>query len=74
MNTYNSTIGTPTPTPFYDQAIAPMHWDGVFFALLCFGSWVLFIFVWAWNHKPRKRAKLSPRPSKWEMPSNHWRN
>jgi hypothetical protein len=45
-----------------------------FFALLCFASWVLFIWLWAWNHKPGKSSpKNSPKPQQWELPKN-WRN
>jgi hypothetical protein len=56
MNTHNAIIATPTPVPFYEQEILPMHLDGVFFALLCLASWILFIFIWAWNHKPRRKS------------------
>ena len=70
MQSYTS---VPTPTPYDPYTTELLHPDGAFFCLLCVASWILFIWTWAWNHKPRKADKLSPRPSKWEMPSN-WRN
>jgi hypothetical protein len=74
MNTHSGTVGTPTQTSFYDQQMSGLHIDGIFFAMLWFWSWVLFIWLWAWNHKPRKSKKLGPMPSKWEVPSDNWRN
>jgi hypothetical protein len=70
MQSYTS---IPTPTPYDPYTTELLHPDGAFFCLLCVASWILFIWTWAWNHKPRKAGKLSPPPSKWEMPSN-WRN
>jgi hypothetical protein len=45
-----------------------------FFALAFVFSWVLFIWLWAWNHKPRKSSSAKSRkPEKWLLPNN-WRN
>jgi hypothetical protein len=63
----------PTATPYDPYATELLHPDGAFFCLLCVASWILFLWIWAWNHKPRKGGKLSLRASKWKMPSN-WRN
>jgi hypothetical protein len=73
MNT-ETKMGIPTPTSFYDQQMNGLHIDGIFFAMLWIGSWVLFIWTRAWSHKPSKSTKLAPMPSKWEIPSDHWRN
>jgi hypothetical protein len=70
MQSYTS---IPTPTPYDPYTTELLHPDGAFFCLLCVASWILFIWTWAWNHKPRKARKLAARPSKWEMPAN-WRN
>ena len=71
MNSY-TLYPTPAPTPFYmyDRQMNGLHIDGIFFFLLWFGSWVLFISLWAWNHKPAPKTKIHPPPSKWEMSSN----
>jgi hypothetical protein len=63
----------PTLTPYDPYTTELLHPDGAFFCLLCVASCILFLWIWAWNHKPRKTGKLSPRASKWKMPSN-WRN
>lgn len=72
MESYTS-VPAPTPYELPYTSTELLHPDGAFFCLLCVASWILFIWTWPWNHKPRKAGKVSPRPSKWEMPSN-WRN
>jgi hypothetical protein len=72
MQSYTS-VPAPTPYELPYTKTALLHPDGAFFCLLCVASWILFLWIWAWNHKPRKGGKLSPRASKWKMPSN-WRN
>ena len=77
MNSY-TTYPTPAPTHFdmYDRQMNGLHIDGIFFALLFFGSWLLmFCFkVWTvgWNHNPPRKAKEF-KSEDWSMPSN-WRN
>ncbi|MBV8378957.1 MAG: hypothetical protein JO279_18345 [Verrucomicrobia bacterium] len=41
-------------------------------ALMLVGSWALFIWLWAWNHKPSRRPD-KPKAEPWVMPDN-WRN
>ena len=53
-----------------------LHPDGAFFALLCLFSWVLFLTLWAWNHKPPKRTRSDDRQRRtqeWKIPE-HWKN
>ena len=53
-----------------------LHPDGAFFALLCLFSWIIFLWLWVWNHKPRRRFDGidKRRPRRWEVPSDYWRN
>jgi hypothetical protein len=61
---------TTVPTPLPEDTL--LHWDGEFFCLLCVASWVLFIWMWAWNHKPRHKASKPLLPKEeWETP-NRW--
>jgi hypothetical protein len=71
MSTYNTIVGTPTPTPLYMQGFNDViHPDGAFFCLLCVASWVLFIWMWAWNHKPRRKPHKPLLPKEpWETPT-----
>ena len=38
--------------PYTTEALHP---DGAFFAVLCLFSWIIFFWLWAWNHKPKRR-------------------
>jgi hypothetical protein len=53
-----------------------LHPDGAFFALLCLASWILFLWLWAWNHKPRARGEDfgRRRPKRREIPWESWKN
>jgi hypothetical protein len=75
MNSY-TLYPTPAPTPWdiYDRQMNGLHIDGILFAMLFFGSWLLFFVLWVWTRKPVKNNKLAPMPSKWEVPSDNWRN
>lgn len=72
MNTYTATPA-PTLTSFYDEQMNGLHIDGIFFALLCFASWIVFFSLWAWNHKPRRAQKVQ-KSEDWTMPHSNWRN
>jgi hypothetical protein len=52
----------------------PLHPDGVIFGVLLILSWLVNLIQWIRSIKVRRPPKLAPRPSKWEMPSTHWRN
>jgi hypothetical protein len=70
-----TSIGQPVPAhSIYDTAI--LHPDGAFFALLCLGSWMLFFWLWAWNHKPKRRARWDLRhmERQWKHDNEHWKN
>jgi hypothetical protein len=67
MNEQYSMIGEAPRAP-YDTAL--LHPDGAFFVLLCLGSWALLLWLWAWNHKPRRTAKIYPRRTEWYL-GNH---
>jgi hypothetical protein len=75
MSEHRTTVGQPTPIPGYRDPNEPalLHWDGVFFCLLCFASWVLFFWLWAWNHKPGKTYKVRPETLE-RFSGKHWRN
>jgi hypothetical protein len=72
MNSY-TTEASPPPTSLYDQQMNGLHIDGIFFAVLWVGSWVLFIWLWAWNHRPKPLPKIAPRRVEWQLPKD-WRN
>jgi hypothetical protein len=66
---------------FFNESSDPfttplLHPDGAFFALLCLFSWVLFLTLWAWNHKPQRRSDRNDRqrPRRREIPWDNWRN
>jgi hypothetical protein len=70
MNSY-TLYPTPAPTPWgmYDRQMEGLHLDGIFFFMLFFWSWILFIFAWSWNHKPRRKAHKPLLPKEhWEAP------
>ena len=57
--------------------IAQYQFIAGFLFVACLASWVLFIWLWAWNHKPRQSVKVANKPEVrgWKMPSgDHWRN
>lgn len=70
---------------FFNESTSPfttpiLHPDGAFFCLLCVFSWVLFLAVWASNHKPPPRERPARGNEKYrrrsrEIPwGEHWRN
>ena len=82
---HHAVIVQPTPILNYPNSYGSevLHWDGTFFALLCFGSWVMFAYLWARLHLSKPPALppplpplKRPPPSKVEhwMSSEHWRN
>jgi hypothetical protein len=75
MSEHHTTVGHPAPIPAYRDPYEPalLHWDGVFFCLLCFASWVLFFWLWAWNHKPGKTYKVRHETPE-RFSGKHWRN
>jgi hypothetical protein len=72
---------------FFNGSTSPfttpiLHPDGAFFCLLFVFSWVFFVTLWAWNHKPPPRQREprigdKQRPRHWEIPrenSDNWKN
>jgi hypothetical protein len=72
---HHAVIGQPTPEISYPSPYEPalLHWDGVFFCFLCFGSWMLFAWLWARNHKPKRTLKQRVESPE-IFSGKHWRN
>jgi hypothetical protein len=73
---YTAFVNHPAKKPFDPYTTEVPHPDGAFFVLLCLFSWIIFIWLWAWNHKPRRRLSGidKRRTQRWEVPSDYWRN
>jgi hypothetical protein len=76
---YHGVIGQPTPILTYRNAQVALHWDGIFFAVLCLASWVLFAYLWARMHwlnylERQKPPPLSRQTVEDWISSKHWRN
>ena len=36
--------------------------------------WAVFVWLWARKYEARRRRLEKPRPKRWEVPSDYWRN